>query len=250
VLHADPTQLQAHFYLSRAYAALGQSAEAQHEAALHALMMQQFTFMPSEGKEAAEEAIVPQARALLAQHREDAALRLYAMHFSGTATMPGDGLVFVGRLYLAVGDRSNGLRCLHRALAVDPQVRGAHTGEGMLALQEGDLQSAETDFEAELAHDRNSQTAIAEMGEVRYRQERWADAARLLAESKTNAPQQLYMLCDSEFRLQDDRDAELTAELTEAYGRADSALMEELMALLRSHGQAQLADRLARDLVP
>jgi tetratricopeptide (TPR) repeat protein len=248
VLHADPTQLQAHFYLSRAYAALGQTAEAQHEAALHHQMMQQFTFMPSEGKEAAEDAIVPQARALLAQHREEEALRLYQLHFSGTAATPGDAWVFVGKVYLLLGDRSNGIRCLQRALAVDPQVRGAYTYEGMLALKDGDLNSAETDLEAELARDRNSQMAIAEMGEVRYRQGRWADAARLLSESKTMTPQQLYMLCDSDFRLKDNGNAELTAELTEAYGRGDSALMQELMALLRSNGQAQLADRLSQDL--
>lgn len=250
VLHADPTQLQAHFYLSRAYLALGQSAEAQHEAALHALMMQQFTFMPSEGKEAAEAAIEPRARALLAEHKEDEALQLYAMHFSGTATAPGDALVFVGQLYLQLGDREDGLRCLHHALAVDPQVRGAYTSEGVLALQDGDLHGAEADFQAELAHDPNAQTAIAEMGEIRYRQGRWADAARMLAESKTNTPRQLYMLCDSEFRMRDVQSADLTAELTEAYGRADSALMQELMALLRNNGQAQLADRLSQDLAP
>jgi Tfp pilus assembly protein PilF len=248
VLHGDPTQLQAHFYLSRAYAALGQPAEAQHEAALHHLMMQQFTFMPSEGKDAAEDAIVPQARALLAQQKEDEALRLYQLHFSGTGARPGDAWVFVGKVYLLLGDRSNGLRCLQHALVVDPQVRDAHTYEGMLALKNDDLKSAETDFQTELAHDPNSQAAIAEMGEVRYRQGRWADAARLLSESKTMTPQQLYMLCDSEFRLRDDGNAELTAELTEAYGRTDSALMQELMALLRSNGQAQLANRLSQDL--
>jgi tetratricopeptide (TPR) repeat protein len=206
--------------------------------------------MPSEGKEAAEEAIVPQARDLLEQHKEDEALRLYALHFSGSAATPGDGWVFVGKLYLLLGDRSNGIRCLHHALALDPQVRGAYTYEGMLALKDGDLNSAETDFQSELSRDPNAQTAIAEMGEVRYRQGRWADAARLLSESKTMTPQQLYMLCDSDFRLHDDGNAALTAELTEAYGRADSALMQELMALLRSSGQTNLADRLSQDLVP
>jgi len=250
VLHADPTQLQAHFYLSRAYLALGQWAEAQHEAALHRLMMQQFTFMPSEAKDAAEEAIVPQARALLRQHLEDEALRLYRMHFSGTSPAPGDAWVFVGKLYLSLGDQGNGLRCLHHALEVDPHVRGAHTYEGIVALKDGDLNRAEADFQAELRNDQNSQTAIAEMGEIRYRQGRWADAARLLSQSKTMTPQLLYMLCDSEFRLQDAGNADLTAELTEAYGRADSALMQELLALLRSNGQAQLADRLSQDLTP
>ncbi len=250
VLHADPTQLQAHYYLSQAYSALGQTAEAQHEAVLHQLMMQPFTFMPFEAKQVEENAIVPEARALLEQHKEDEALQVYQRHVSGSYTTPGDAWVFVGKLYLFLGDRSNGLRCLHHALDIDPHVRGAHTYEGILALNDGDLGAAETDFEAELARDLNSQQATAELGEVRYRQNRWADAARLLTQSKTMMPQLLYMLCDSDFHLQDVRDADLTAELTEAWGRNDAGLMQNLLALLRKNGQTQLADRLEQDMTP
>lgn len=250
VLHADPTQLQAHFYLSSAYAALGNAAEAQHEAALHQLMMQQFTFVPSEAKEASENAIVPQARALLQQHKEEEALQVYRRHVSGSWVTPGDAWVFVGRVYLYLGDRANGLRCLQRALAIDSKVRGAYTYEGILALKEGDLKTAESDFQTELARDSNYQQAIAEMGEVRYRQQRWSDAARLLEQSKTMTPQLLYLLCDADFRLQDVTNADLTAELTEAYGRSNAALMNDLMELLRAHGQQELATRLSADINP
>ena len=41
VLRLDPTRLLAHFYLSRAYAGMGKTADAEHEAALHQLMMEQ-----------------------------------------------------------------------------------------------------------------------------------------------------------------------------------------------------------------
>jgi tetratricopeptide (TPR) repeat protein len=250
VLHADPTQLQAHFYLSLAYSALGQTAEAQHEAVLHELMMQPFTFMPFEAKQVEENAIVPEARALLEQHREDEALQVYQRHVSGTYTTPGDAWVFVGKLYLFLGDRSNGLRCLHHALAIDPHVRGAYTYEGIVALTDGDLGTAEADFQAELARDPSYQQAIEEMGEVRYRQGRWADAARFLTQSKTMTPQLLYMLCDSDFHLQDIRNADLTAELTEAWGRNNAGLMQDLLALLRNNGETQLADRLSQDMRP
>lgn len=250
VLHADPTQLQAHFYLSQAYTALGETAEAQHEAALHQLMMQPFTYMPFEAKQVDENAIVPEARALLQQHREEEALEVYRRHASGSWTTPGDAWVFVGKLYLSLGDRSNGLRCLQHALAIDPHARGASTYEGIVALNDGDLATAEDDFKAELARNPNSQQATAELGEVRYRQNRWADAARLLSQSKTMMPQLLYMLCDSDFHLQDVRDADLTAELTEAWGRNDAGLMRNLLALLRNNGQSQLADRLEQDMTP
>jgi Tfp pilus assembly protein PilF len=250
VLHADPTRLQAHFYLSRAYAALGQTEDAQHEAALHQLMMQQITFVQSEANEAHESVIADQARALLTQHKEAEALQLYQNHFKGTSAQPADAWVFVGKLYLYLGDRTNGLRCLHHALEIDPRVRGAYTYQGILALKDGDLSAAEADFQAELAHDPNYQMAIAEMGEVRYRQQRWPDAARLLAQSKTMTPQLLYMLCDADFHLNDAANADLAAEVTEAYGRSNSALMTDLIALLRANNQQQLADRLSADLSP
>lgn len=250
VLHADPTQLQAHFYLSKAYSALGQTAEAQHQAVLHQLMMQTFTYMPFEAKQVEENAIVPEALALLKQDREREARLVYQKHGGATSATPGDSWVFVGKLYLYLGDRSNGLRCLRHALAVDPRVSGAYTDEGILALNDGDLRTAEADFQAELAHDPNYQEAIAEMGEVRYRQGRWADAAQFLTASKTQSPQLLYMLCESDFHLQDIRNADLTAELTEAWGRNNPGLMQNLLALLRNNGQAQLADRLSQDMTP
>jgi Tfp pilus assembly protein PilF len=249
-LHADPTQLQAHYFLSRAWAALGQSGEAQHEAVLHQLMMQRFTFMPFAAKQVDENAIVPQARALLQQHKEDEAIEVYRRHVSGSYVSPGDAWVFIGKLYLSLGDRSNGLRCLEHALDVDPHVRGAFTWEGVMALKDGDLTTAEARFQAELARDPNDQQAIAEMGELRYRQSRWAEAARLLNQSKTMSPELLYLLCDSDFHLGDTDNADLTAELTEAWGRSDAALMRNLLGLLRSNGQTRLADRLSQDLKP
>ena len=47
VLRADPTKLLAHFYLSRAFAGMGRSADAEHESALHQLMTEQSTFVRS-----------------------------------------------------------------------------------------------------------------------------------------------------------------------------------------------------------
>lgn len=250
VLHADPTRVLAHFYLSRAFAAMGQTADAEHEAALHQLMMQEITFVSSEARLAHESAIVEPARRLLAEHKEAAALQLYRNRFRGTSSSPADAWVFVGKLYLYAGDRGDGLRCLHRALQMDRAVTGAYTYLGILALKDDNLSGAETDFEAELALHPNYQMAIAEMGEVRYRQGRWADAAQFLAQSKTMTPQLLYMQCDADFHLHDTADADLIAEVTEAYGRSDSALMRGLVALLRANDQQKLADQISADINP
>jgi tetratricopeptide (TPR) repeat protein len=246
-LRLDPTRLLAHFYLSRAFAAMGRTADAQHEAALHQLMMEQMTFVRSTEGEQREAPIKSQARQLLAEHRPQEALQLYREHFQGTAATPADAYVFVGKTYLFMGDTENGLRSLHHALEIQPTVRGAYTYEGILALKLGDLSRAEKQFKAELANDPNYQMAIAEMGEVRYRQELWSDAAEQLAKSRTTTPELLYMLCDSYFHLGKVSDADLTAETIAAYGRNKPAVIKELNELLLRNGQTELAQRLSAD---
>ena len=250
VLRLDPTQLLAHFYLSRAYAAMGRVADAQREAALHHLMMEQVTFIRSAESEEGENAIKAQARQLLKKHDEAAALKLFQQHFKGTSETLGDAYVFIGKLYLFMGDTEDGLRSLHYALKIEPTVRGAHTNEGILALKEGDLNKAEKEFKAELANDPNYQTAIAELGEVRYHQGRWSEAAEELEKSHTMTPELLYMLCDSYFHLGKVQDADLTAELVAAYGRNNQELMQGLFQVLRRNGQSELAQRLSANLKP
>lgn len=248
VLRREPTRLLAHFYLSRVYAAMGRTDDAQHEAALHHLMMEQLTFVRSVESDERESPIKAQARQLLAEHREQDALRLYQQHFKGTAATVGDSYVFVGKLYLFLGDTENGLRALHHALQIQPTVRGAHTNEGILDLKLGNLQQAESQFKAELANDPNYQMAIAELGEVRYRQGLWSEAAEQLAKSRTTTPELLYMLCDSYFHVGKTSDANLTAETAAAYGRNKAELMKELMDLLARNGQTVLAQHLSANL--
>ena len=245
VLRLDPTRLLAHFYLSRAYAGLGETADSEHEAALHQFMMERLTFARTAENDESEGPIRDRAYHLLTEHQEEDALHLYREHFKGTPATAADAYVFVGKLYLMGGDPDDGLRCLRYALKTRPTVRGAHTYQGILALKKGDLSGAENEFKAELANDPNSQMAIAEMGEVRYHQQRWSEAAEQLAKSKTMTPELLYMLSDSYFRLGKVEDADLTAEAAAAYGRNKPEIMRELNHLLVRNGQTELAQRLS-----
>ena len=250
VLRLDPTRLLAHFYLARAYSAMGREADAQHEAALHQLMMEQLTFSHTLQSDELERPIKDHAYQLLKEHHEQDALQLYREHFKGAAATPADAYVFVGKLYLMGGDEEDGLRCLQYALKTQPSVHGAHTNKGILALKQGDLNRAESEFNAELANDPNSQMAIAEIGEVRYHQNRWSDAAEQLAKSKTMTPELLYMLCDSYFHLGKVADADLTAEVAAAYARNNPAILQGLANLLVRNGEAELAKRVGANLPP
>ena len=249
VLRLDPTRLLAHFYLSRAFAGMGMTKDAEHEAALHQLMMEQATFARSTADDQRESVIKAKARQMLRAHHEQAALALYQAHFKGTSATAADAYVFVGKLYLFMGNTDDGVRCLHRALKIQPTVRGAHTNEGILALKLGDLNRAEREFQAELANDPSYQLAIAELGEVRYHQGRWAEAAEQLARSKTKIPELLYMLCDSYFHLGKIAEANLNAEAMAAYARNRPDVMQGLIDLLDRNQQSALAKKLQANLL-
>lgn len=245
VVRLAPTRPLTHFYLAHAYAGLGKTADAQHETALHQLMMEQLTFGRSLESDEREAPIKAPAAKLLAQHREDAALQLYRDRFKGTPATPADAYVFVGKLFLLAGDKEDALRNLHRALVLQPTVRGAHTYQGIVALKAGDLTKAEAEFKAELAADPSYQLAIAELGEAHYRQGQFSDAAEQLSKSRTMSPELLYMLSDSYFRTGKISDANLTAETAAAYGRNNPELLQQLNDLLIRNSQTDLAQRLA-----
>jgi len=249
VLRLDPTRLLAHYYLSRAFALMGRTADAEHEADLHHLMMEQLTFGRSAENDERERPINDKAYQLLMNHREEEALQLYRQRFQGTPATAADAYVFIGKLYLSGGNNEGALRALHHALEIQPTVRGAHTYCGILALKEGDVSAAENEFKAELANDPNYQLAIAEMGELRYRQGKWSDAAEQLAKSRTMVPEFLYMLCDSYFHIGKVEDGDLTAETAAAYGRNKPELMKQLNQLLLRNGQTELAERLSTNQV-
>jgi tetratricopeptide (TPR) repeat protein len=248
VLHMDPTQILAHFYLSRAYAGLGKTAEAQQEADIHNRMLQEMSGRPAGEDVKRETKVWNQARQLLIAHHEEAARRLFKQSAVGPSATPGNSYVLLGALYLSLGNTRDAQRNLNRALQINPSVQGAYTYLGILALQQGDLSRAEQEFDAELAHHPNYLAAIAEIGAVRYRQGRWAQAAQQIARSNTTDPTLLYMLCDSYFRLGRTQDAEVTAQTLADYARHQSGVMQGLIELANRNGDTSLAQRLTGDL--
>ena len=250
LLKEDPTQMLAHFYLSRDFMGLGETAEAQHEADLHSRMMDRASSAASSGETTSEKAIWQKARKLLIENHEADALHLFRVNSRGPSATPGEPYVLVGALYLYMGRLEDAVRNLKRAQEVEPSVLGARTYLGILALQEGDLNTAESEFEGEIAHDPTYQMAVAELGEVRYRQGRWAEAVDQLSRSKTVEPSLLYMLCDSYFHLGRVDDADLTAELSTAYSKGDPEFLRGLVDLLVRNRQTALAQRLTSKKAP
>ena len=246
LLQNDPTQILAHFYLSRAYTALGRMADAQYEADLHRTMLEEVSSSAVQADTDQEKIIWNQARQLLVEGKESQALQLFRDQSKGPFATPAGSYVLVGTLYLFMDQPKDAERCLEKALAMAPKVSGAHTSLGMLALQQDDLDTAESEFKAELADHPNDQAALSELGEVRYRQKRWSDAADLLSKSKTMVPSLLYMLCDSYFHLGKVKEADLTAELLVAYAKNQPEVVHAATDLLNRNQQQDVAERLQR----
>jgi Tfp pilus assembly protein PilF len=244
LLRQDPTQILAHFYLSRAYSALGRTADAHYEADLHRTMLEQASSSGLQADTAQQNKIWDQARQLLLDNKEPAALELFRAESKGPFASPAGSYVLVGTLYSSMNRSTDADRCLHKALALDPTVRGAHTSLGISQLQQGNNDQAEAEFKAELALHPNDQAASAELGAVRYHQQRWSDAADLLAKSKTAVPSLLYLLCDAYFHLGDTKNADLTAELLVAYSKNNPESVRGVIDLLNRNQQQDLAQKL------
>ena len=250
LLRLDPTQMLAHFYLSRDYVGLGNMTEAQHEADLHSQMLERASSAASAGDSAHEKVVWGKARALLSENHEAEALQLFRTDSRGPNATAGEPYVLVGALYLYMGRPTDATRNLRHAQEIEPSVRGADTYLGILALQEGDLNTAESEFQKELSRDPNYQMAVAELGEVRYRQGRWAEAVSQLSRSRTEEPSLLYMLCDAYFRLGKVSDADITAELLAAYSKGNREVIQGVVDLLNRNQQTKLAQSLSSKMIP
>jgi len=245
LLRQDPTQILAHFYLSRAYTGLGRTADAQYEADLHRTMLEQASSSGVQADSDQQKKVWDQARQLLLDNKEPAALQLFRDQARGPFATTAGSYILVGTLYSSMNRPSDAERCLHRALEIDPAVRGAHTSLGIFQLQQGESEKAETEFKAELTLHPDDQAALAELGAVRYHQGRWAEAASLLAKSKTAVPSLLFILCDAYFHLGDTKNADLTAEVLVAYSKNNPEAVHGVIDLLNRNQQQALAQKLA-----
>jgi Flp pilus assembly protein TadD len=163
----NPAIILTHYYLSIAYARLGDTAEAQHEADLHHKLTEAMSFIPTMVGTEEDKAVWNQAKEMIVAKKENEALELVREKVKGATGTPGHANFIVGAIYMYLGQPEDGLRNLRKALKIEPQVRGAHTYIGIYDLQQGKLEDAEKEFKAELANDPNYLGAIAECGAKR-----------------------------------------------------------------------------------
>jgi len=233
-LAMQPSLIQAHFQLSKAYRQLGRMEDAGREAKLFAAMNDRIdTSRELKGPE--EENTWKHVQPLLEQGDEQQALKYLATLPASDSSSRGNSHFLLGVMYFSMGRKEDAKRVLVTAEGLSPNDSRVAAYLGMAQLASGEIEAAEQSFRSALGLDASDPIALIGMGGLRYQQERWADAVAYLEQSRTADPDTLFLLCDAYYRVGKPDEARLTAEVIRALGADRKPLLDEVEKLVRLH---------------
>jgi tetratricopeptide (TPR) repeat protein len=236
-LALQPSLIQAHFQLGKAYRRLGRSEEARQETRLFGAMTNRID-TARELKGAEEENAWKQLKPLLEANKEQEALALLAKLPASERLDRAEPHYLLGTMLFSMGRKDDAKRLLRIARAKAPKAARIAAYLGLVELSCGEAGAAESSFQSALALDSAEVLALIGIGGLRYRQQRWADAAEYLEQSRTADPDTLYMLCDAYFRIGRMEEAMLTTEVIRALSPDNKALLSAVDELVRVHKPA------------
>ena len=230
----QPSLVQAHFQLGKAYRELGQTLEAQHEIRLFSAMTNRVD-TSTELKGPEEDEAWKQVKPLLEASQEQEALQLLAKLPAAKLPDHGEPHYLLGIMYYSTGRKDDAKRMLNIARAQAPKSARIAAFFGMVELSCAEVVSAEQSFQSALALDPAETLALIGMGSIRYQQQRWPEAVQYLEKSHTADPGTLLMLCDTYFRVGRTDDALLTAEVIQGLASDKPTILDELQKLEKLH---------------
>ena len=230
----QPSLVQAHFQLAKAYRQLGRSEEARREVKLFGAMTER-NDTSRELRGAEEENAWKQVKPLLDANKEPEALSLLRKFQDTDAPDRGEPHYLLGVMYYSLGRKEDARRMLILARAHDSKSARIAAYLGFVELSSGETGAAEESFASALALDSGEVLALIGMGVIQYHKQQWASAVDYLEKSRTADPDTLYMLCDAYFRINRTEDALVTAEVIRALGSSNKGLLRALDDLLKLH---------------
>src|SRR5271157_457114 len=230
----QPSLIQAHFQLSKAYRQLGRIGEARYEAKLFDAMTNRID-TSRELKGAEEENAWKQVKPLLEANKEQEALELLGKSRDSAPFDRGEPHYLLGVMYYSLGRKEDAKRMLSIARAQAPKSARIAAYLGFVELSSGEAGAAEESFVSALALDSAEVLALIGMGVIQYQRQRWGDAVEYLERSRTADPDTLYMLCDAYFRIKRTEDALVTAEVIRALGSDNKPLLNAVDELVKLH---------------
>jgi tetratricopeptide (TPR) repeat protein len=213
----NPRLEEAHFHLARAYQAAGRREDSQRELGVfRALKANPLETL--EQRDELERDLWRQAEAHLREGREAEALKLLDRgNVKGTSPQ-----YLVGALYYRLGRLADAERLLAKAAAAAPDLPNVRTYLALVYTEQGRLDEAEAILAGEVARSPREPLVLLGLGQLRFRQKSWTDAARYLQESKLVVPAALLMLCEAQLELGQAPAARDTARVLVALAPGDA----------------------------
>lgn len=234
----QPSLINAHFQLAKAYRQLGRTTDAEKESTLFTAMTDRVD--TSRGLNGADqEQAWKQVKPLLEANQEQEALELLGKLPVAEASDPGRSLYLLGIMYFSMGRSQDAKRVLALAQTKSPKSAAVAAYLGMVRLSGGEAAGAEESFKSALAIDSSEPLALIGMGGIRYQQQRWKESVEFLEKSRTADPDALFMLCDAYYRVGKPEQAALTAEVIRALGAGKEPLLDQLERLVSQHQKDQ-----------
>jgi len=251
-LELDPTQVEAHFQLGRAYRGLGMKEEAAGELMLYQMLKDLASADSSLPKQRLpnDQDLWNRCRELLEENREAKVISLLKKAIGTDMANSGIPYMNLGVIYNTMGRPEDALKPLLKAIEISPKLAYAHSHLGLSYLALDELDQAEQAFESELKLAPSEVLALAGMGQVKYREAKWAEAVDYFERSKTTDSMVLWMLCDSYFRLGKPAQARLTAEAIQTFARSNNGVLSSLASLLDRENQHDLAEKVRAKIPP
>lgn len=233
----QPSLINAHFQLAKAYRQLGRSKEAEEQARLFAAMSDRVdTSRGLNGSD--EEDAWRQVKPLLEANHQHEALELLAKLPACKGVDPGQPFYLLGIMYFSLARVDDAKRVLTIAHTKSPEAAQIAAYLGMVQLSAGDVSGAEQSFRSALAVESGEPLALIGLGEIRYQQQRWQESIGYLERSRTADPTVLLMLCDAYYRMGENDQAALTGEVIRAFADGREPLLNQLERILSLHQKA------------
>ena len=236
-LALQPSLIQAHFQLQRAYRNLDRLDDAHREAELFAAMANR-TDTARESRTTEEQRAWNEVRPLLESHHETEALAYIAKLPEPPQYGPAYPLYLLGTMYFSIGQKEDAERVLLAAHRQAPASSHISAYLGMVQLSLGEEQAAENNFAAALALDSSETLAQIGLGVIDYHRGQWDEAIRYLEQSRTADPGTLYLLCDAYLKVGKTKEALLTAQVIHALGSDNQTLLAAVDQLVGKYEAA------------
>lgn len=231
-LQLDAGEIEAHFQLAKALRSLGRETEGLQELEIFKAARDRLNvpspLVPVKG---AQEGRVWEELRSLAESGDEQAFLVRVRQLEGR----GNLWLRVGAVYCVMSRPQQALRALERARQEEPASAEVRAWLGRVRLFEQNASAAESEFQNALRLDERNQTALAGLGELRYRQHRWSEAARYLEDSQSKQPEVLVALCDAYFQLGDKGNARIVAELVRIFARDSQPAQDAVQRLLTQY---------------